>query len=81
MNPVNFKLPDGHPYLVARSEFHAMSGISLPAPMTKPPMQTSGESSQLSRAQIELKLADFERNSTDMNAASLVESIRAIFLN
>ena len=57
---------------------------SLPSPKMPSGEKTTGGHGgllNLSHAQVEQKLADLERTSTDPNAASIAETIQAIFLN
>ncbi len=87
LNPAVFTLPDNHPYMVACAQLHGQHSTPTPKPpITQMPSGEKttgghGGSLNLSRAQVEQKLADLERTSTDPNAASIVETIRAIFLN
>jgi hypothetical protein len=87
LNPAVFTLHDNHPYKVACAQLRGQHFTPTPKPpFTQMPSGEKttgghGGSLNLSRAQVEQKLADLERTSTDPNAASIAETIRAIFLN
>ena len=78
-NKSNFCLPDTHPFVVARAE----RGNSNHTPVSTPTDTPAPSSNTLtfSRAELEAKIVDAERNSTDPNAGSLAQMMRSMFLN
>ena len=85
-NPSSFVLPPNHPYIHACHILKTTRGQNAPATPTKaqPPAQPTGQDSSgrsgalvLDRAQIESKMSQYERNSTDPNASNIVDAFRS----
>ena len=87
VSPAFSTLACKRPYMVACAQLRGQHSTPTPKPpLTQIPSGKKttgghGELLNLSRAQVEQKLADLEHTSTDRNAASIAETIRAIFLN
>ena len=76
-NKANVCLPDSHPCLLQKAPFASAGNYSQDEPA---PSESAG-SITFSRATIESKIYDAERNSTDPNAGTLVQMIRSMILN
>ena len=77
LNKANFCLPDSHPCLLQKAPFASAGNYSQDEPA---PSESAG-SITFSRATIESKIYDAERNSTDPNAGMIAQIIRSVFLN
>ena len=75
----NFCLPDTHPFVVARAQRGNSNHTPVSAPSDTP--APSSNTLTFSRAELEAKIVDAERNSTDPNAGSLAQMMRSMFLN
>ena len=75
----NFCLPDTHHFVVARAERGNSNHTPVSAPSDTP--APSSNTLTFSRAELEAKIVDAERNSTDPNAGSLAQMMRSMFLN
>ena len=86
-NPSTFVLPPNHPYIAACQIVKTARGGQPPPsnpPHTPPPSQPPGQnpsgqagSLTLDRASLESRMSQYERNSTDPNASSIVEAFRS----
>ena len=87
-NPTSFKLPSTHLYTkeCAKLGQRQQSSNSPPPPSSGPTPSDSASGSASSmvsfeRSVLESKLTNYERTSTDPNASSVSEAIRALLLN
>ena len=79
-DPVNFWLPDNHAFMIAKAKLSGgNSGGGQPPPVATPPVAPppAAKANILSEA----KIAEYERTSTDPNAGSIAEAMRAMMLN
>ena len=86
-NPSTFVLPPNHHYIAACQIVKTARGGQPPPsnpPHTPPPSQPPGQnpsgqagSLTLDSASLESKMSQYERNSTDPNASSIVEAFRS----
>ena len=89
----NCKMPPGHPLLKAREAYDPAQGAPTAPPkaahnVAPPPniaaagtTSPSGDNITLSRTTLTSRFDEFERNSTDPNAANIAAAMRAMFLN
>lgn len=89
-NPSGFKLKANHPYTQECAKLGISPGQSAPAaPPAAPPAAapasapagSAGALLTIDRAQLEQKISNFERNSTNPSASDVSEAIRALLLN
>jgi hypothetical protein len=80
-NRANFCLPDSHPFVFHKAIL-ASAGTTFHQSAAKPnPSDDSSDSITFSRATMESKIADVEKNSTDPNAGTMCQMISSMFLN
>jgi hypothetical protein len=88
-DPNNFSLPSTHPLLLARQHASTTSNktVAPPPSVAAPPTtSTTGPASNastitFSRADLEARIANYERNSTDPSASTVSDALRAMLLN
>ena len=76
----NFRLPDNHTLMIEKAKLaKSKAGGGKPPPVATPPVapQPAAKANILSEA----KIAAYERTSTDPNAGSIAEALRAMLLN
>ena len=79
-DPVNFWLPNNHALMIEKAKLSGgNNGGGQPPPVATPPVAPlpAGKANILSEA----KITEYERTSTDPNAGSIVEAMRAMMLN
>ena len=79
-DPTNFRLPDNHTLVIEKAKLSKSKvGEGQPPPVATPPLapQPAAKANILSEA----KIAAYERASTDPNAGSIAEALRAMLLN
>jgi hypothetical protein len=87
-DPNNFTLPSTHPLLLARQHASTTSNKTVaPPPSVAPPTTTTtgpvsnASTITFSRADLEARIANYERNSTDPSASTVSDALRAMLLN
>jgi hypothetical protein len=81
-------LPSTHPLLLARQHASTTTNTTVaPPPSVAPPTTTTTGSASnastitFSRADLEARIANYERNSTDPSASTVSDALRAMLLN
>ena len=79
-DPIYFWPPDNHTLVIEKAKLaKSKAGGGQPPPVATPPVapQPAAKANILSEA----KIATYERTSTDPNAGSIAEALRAMLLN